>query len=79
MSISRRKAPNLVFNLPNEHSIVIRADEVLQGCEGAINIFDDIIVHGATESEHNQRLHQLLQRIREKRLTLNKGKCKFNM
>ena len=53
--------------------------QVLQGCEGAINIFDDIIVHGATVSEHNQRLHQLLQRIRERGLTLNKDKCKFNM
>eukprot|EP00112_Aurelia_sp_Birch-Aquarium-sp1_P009823 Seg2131.1 transcript_id=Seg2131.1/GoldUCD/mRNA.D3Y31 product="putative protein K02A2.6" protein_id=Seg2131.1/GoldUCD/D3Y31 len=46
--------------------------QVLQGCEGAINIFDDIIVYGATVSEHNQRLHQLLQRIRERGLTLNK-------
>ena len=53
--------------------------QVLQGCDGVINIFDDIIVHGATFNEQNQRLHQLLQRIRERGLSLNKSKCKFNM
>ena len=53
--------------------------QVVQGCDGVINIFDDIIVHGATCNEHNQRLHQLLQRIRERGLSLNKSMCKFNM
>lgn len=53
--------------------------QALQGCEGVRNIFDDIIVHGATIDEHDSRLRKLLDRIREKGLTLNKEKCKFRM
>ena len=53
--------------------------QVLQGCDGVSNIFDDIIVHGVTFNEHNQRLHQLLQRNRERGLSCNNSKCKFNM
>ena len=34
-----------------------------------INISDDILVFGATHSEHNQRLKAVFQRLREKGLT----------
>ena len=53
--------------------------QALQGCEGVRNIFDDFIVHGPTVEEHDKRLKKLLDTIREKRLTLNKEKCKFRM
>lgn len=53
--------------------------QALEGCEGVRNIFDDIVVHGTSVEEHDARLRKLLDRIREKGLTLNKEKCKFRM
>ena len=51
--------------------------QVLQGCEGAQNLYNDIVVHGATKEEHDERLEKVLQRIQDKSLTLNKEKCRF--
>ena len=48
--------------------------QALQGCEGARNLYDDIVVHGATREEHYERLSRVLQRIQDKGLTLNKEK-----
>ena len=53
--------------------------KVLQGCEGAQNISDDIIVHGTDRAQHDERLRKVLQRICEKGLPLNKDKCQFCM
>ena len=49
-------------------------EQVLQGCEGARNISDDIIVHGKTKEEHDQRVYKVLERLKERRLTLNSEK-----
>ena len=51
--------------------------QVLQGLDGCKNISDDIVVYGRTESEHNQNLKKVLQRLADHNLTLNKDKCKF--
>ena len=53
--------------------------QTLQGCEGVHNILDDIIVHGANQKEHDTRLLRVLKVLKEKGLTLNKGKCELNM
>ena len=53
--------------------------QFLQDCEGAQNLYDDIVVHGATKEEHDERLKVVLQKIQDKGLTLNKEKCKFHM
>ena len=53
--------------------------QTLQGCQGVRNLFDDIVIHGATRKEHDDRLNKVLQRIQDKGLTLNKEKCKFHM
>ena len=52
---------------------------MLQDIPGVRNIADDIIVHGSTQEEHDRWLIQVLDRIKERGLTLNKQKCKFNM
>ena len=39
--------------------------QTLQGCEGVANISDDIIVHGRSTEEHNKRLQQVLERLKE--------------
>ena len=53
--------------------------KVLAGIEGAQNISDDVIVHGADQEMHDKRLHAVLRRLRERGLTLNREKCQFNM
>ena len=53
--------------------------QTLQGCTGVRNIFDDIVVHGATKEDHDRKLEGLLQRLSEKGLTLNFNKCQFNL
>ena len=57
-----------------QHSI----QQVLEGCEGAYNIHEDIIIHGCTVKEH-VRLRKTFKCIQEKGLTLNRDKCVFSM
>ena len=52
---------------------------VIAGIEGSHNISDDIIVHAATQEEHDERLNSVLKRLEENGLTLNPDKCQFNM
>ena len=49
----------------------------LQGLSGVKNIADDIIVYGATRSEHDENLDKCLKRLSDKGLRLNASKCKF--
>ena len=49
----------------------------LQGLSGVKNIADDIIVYGATRSEHDENLDKCLKRLSYKGLRLNASKCKF--
>ena len=53
--------------------------QVLQDCEGAHNIQDDIIVHGSSQEEHDKRLRKVLSVLRDKGLTVNVDKCELNM
>ena len=41
-------------------------------------MMDDVLVHGQTQEEHNQRLDNVLQRMKEVGMTLNKDKCYFS-
>jgi len=41
--------------------------QVLQNCPGTANIADDIIVHGKTKAEHDERLQKVFQNIVEGR------------
>ena len=52
--------------------------QILQGT-GAVNIVDDIIIHGSNKVEHDQRLLNVLKKIKECGMTLNKQKCEFNL
>ena len=53
--------------------------QTLVGCKGVRNILDDIIVFASSEKERNERLEEVLKRLKEKGLKLNKEKCCFNM
>lgn len=52
--------------------------QVLQCIAGVHHIFNDIIVSGETTAQHDERLHQALQRLKEKQ-PLNGEKCQFRM
>ena len=39
---------------------------------------DDVLVSGETKEIHDQRLHEVLQRLQREGLTLNKDKCLFH-
>ena len=54
-----------------------RMQEVLHGLQGVVCLMDDVLVHGKTQSEHDQCLNAVLVRLMESGLTLNKDKCLF--
>ena len=62
---------------PEKYQQVI--SQVFHDIEGVQNISDDIVVFGRTKEEHDKRLVQVLNRTRERKLTLNKEKCEFGM
>ena len=49
--------------------------EIISKIDGAANDQDDIIVFGRDMEEHDKALNQVLDRVRESGLKLNKGKC----
>jgi hypothetical protein len=53
--------------------------QVLQGCKGAQNMSDDIIVHGKDTEEHDKRLEAVIERLGGRGLTLNEDKCRFRL
>ena len=53
--------------------------QVLQRCEGAHKIADDIIIHGLPAEVHDERLIKLMETLRERRVTLNPDRCEFRI
>ena len=54
-----------------------QVESVIAGCEGVRNISDDILVWAETEEQHNQRLNEVLSRLSNAGLKVNKEKCIF--
>ena len=46
--------------------------------QGHIQIKDDIIVYGHSQSDHDKNLKSMLQRLSDKGFTLRKDKCEWN-
>ena len=51
--------------------------QVLQECDGAHNILDDVILHAPTEEEHDKRFENVVRVLSSGGLTLNRDKCQF--
>ena len=49
---------------PEKYQHVIR--QAITGTEGVANVADDLICHGKTVLEQDQRLHKLLAKLEEK-------------
>ena len=68
----------LPFGLSVSQDIFQREmDLILEKCPGACGIADDIVVYGSTETEHNERLFQLMEVARGNGLVFNSAKCKI--
>jgi hypothetical protein len=66
-----------ISSAPEKYQQVI--SQIFHDCEGVQNISDDIVIHGCNEQEHDERLRIVLQRLKQKGLTLNRKKCEFKM
>ena len=51
---------------------------MLEGLPGVECRMDDIIVYGANQAEHDERLEAVLVRLQEANVTLNAEKCEFS-
>ena len=56
---------------PQKKKIV---QDVLRGCEGIINIADDLVIHGKGIEQHDESLFVVLNQLKEVGLTLNGDK-----
>jgi len=71
-----RRMPYGLSSAPSAFQKIITS--VLSGCDGALNLLDDIVVHGKNQEEHDKRLHKVLSKLAEVNLTLNTTKCQFH-
>ena len=53
--------------------------QVLESCDGAYNISDDIIVGGRDQNDHDERLMAVLATLEDNGLTINAEKSVFRM
>ncbi len=56
-----------------------RMQELLKGLDGVVCHMDDILIHGRTQIEHDERLFAVLNRLKTEGLVLNKNKCVFSV
>lgn len=52
--------------------------QALEGLEGVICVADDIVIVGASQAEHDERLHALLKRCSTTGIKLNKSKVEID-
>ena len=76
----RYKYNRLAFGLVSANEIFQKqVMQVFEGCKGTNVVYDDILVHGRTEEEHNENLENALKRAQERGVLLNHRKCKFKL
>ncbi|XP_055585352.1 uncharacterized protein K02A2.6-like [Uranotaenia lowii] len=54
-------------------------EQILSGCEGVVIFIDDVMVYGANKTEHDMRLAKVRQRLQDKNVALNEGKCVYGV
>ena len=52
--------------------------EIIEGVRNTVNLQDDIIIYASNQEEHDTILTEVLNRIRQSGLKLNKSKCVFS-
>ena len=76
--VGLRRYKRLIFAI-NAASEIFQNEiaKLLVGLPGCKNIFDDIIVYGRDEKEHDENLCRVLTRLKENNAKLNREKCSF--
>ena len=54
-----------------------RMTKILSGLDGVLCLMDNVLVFGREKKEHNDRLTQVLKRIKAAGVTLNPEKCEI--
>ena len=68
----------LCFGISSAPEIFQRTmNKILEGVPGVICHMDDVLIHGTTREEHDQRVDEVMERIKRSGLTLN-NKCEFS-
>lgn len=68
----------LPFGVASALALFQRAmDSVLQGIPGVICYLDDILVTGESDTAHLENLEEVLRRLQEEGMRLQKDKCNF--
>lgn len=52
--------------------------KVVMDLPGVVCQMDDILIYGSDQTEHDERVRRVLQRLEETGITLNKEKCEFS-
>jgi hypothetical protein len=55
----------------------VEMDKILEQCDGACGIADDVAIFGATEEEHDRNLLQFMEVAAKHGLALNSAKCEI--
>ena len=66
-----------VTSAPEKYQQIIR--DVLRGCDGVVNIADDLVIHGKDLEQHDERFFTVIDRLKTAGLTLNESKCEFRL
>jgi len=66
-----------VNSAPEKYHNII--SQIFQDIPGVVSMFDDICVYGRSEEEHDTNITRVMDRLRERNLTLNKAKCRFRL
>ncbi|UYV77590.1 K02A2.6-like, partial [Cordylochernes scorpioides] len=75
--VPRRVPLPLMPNAP-EH-FQKRMSAILRGVNGAICHMDDILIFAKRKEEHDETLREVLRRLKNSGITLNKEKCQFGV
>ncbi|PIK33923.1 hypothetical protein BSL78_29258 [Apostichopus japonicus] len=76
----RYKFKRLPFGLNSAPEVFHRlVHEIFEGLQGVTTYIDDILVWGSSKQEHDLRLIEVLNRAKDRKLTLNKAKCQFGL
>ena len=54
-------------------------NDILVGLPGVESEIDDLIIHGETQTQHDETLHAVLSTLQKANVTLNKDKCIFSV
>ena len=56
-----------------------RMSAILEGIDGVLCQMDDILIFGATQSQHDERIREVLKRLQKENVTLNSKKCHIEL